>query len=593
MTKIDDAPGDINSTNGDAGFDLSHLPAPLVIGVTGHRDIREQDRGALAEAIKNVLLELKQKYRSTPLFLLSALAEGADRLAAQVALTEEVRCRLFVPLPMPQVVYEQDFKGDSLNEFRALLNKADGFRELPLIEGNDLESIAQAGPARDLQYESVGKYIVQKSQILIALWDGVDTKSVGGTAAIVRFQKEGLPPSEQCALDPREGFPVYHILTPRDKNPRPEGTPFRRKVLYPDSFESDEVRAAKYYDRMFSRIDDFNRDARRPDSALCHAILKSKRHLLKDLPEEQFSEELRAELTRYAFVDALALRFQSEKVRTEKVLHIAVFAAFFIFLFAHLLNCPPLLLPAILLVAGLVIWRRYFRKRDGDTKFEDYRAMAEGLRVRFFWRLVGLSDSVTDYYLGKQRTELDWIRNGFRGWDVSSEFAVLSSSIDLRRGIELARVHWMMDQRNYFRRSARRDEGRIERIERWGKIMAGIALGLTLSIVTLFYARRWCLNYCFWGDQLCVEELIPFLAEVCLAGAALLHNFGNGMAYREHAKQYRRMEGIFSQAARITEESSDPAVALNCIKTLGKEALSENGDWVLLHRERPLDLPHP
>jgi len=29
-------------------------------------------------------------------------------------------------------------------------------------------------------------------------------------------------------------------------------------------------------------------------------------------------------------------------------------------------------------------WRAAFRKRDGDTKSEDYRVMAEGLRVRFF-----------------------------------------------------------------------------------------------------------------------------------------------------------------------------------------------------------------
>jgi len=28
------------------------------------------------------------------------------------------------------------------------------------------------------------------------------------------------------------------------------------------------------------------------------------------------------------------------------------------------------------------------------------------------------------------------------------------------------------------------------------------------------------------------------------------------------------------------------------LEELGKEALVENGDWVLLHRERPLEVPH-
>jgi hypothetical protein len=30
-----------------------------------------------------------------------------------------------------------------------------------------------------------------------------------------------------------------------------------------------------------------------------------------------------------------------------------------------------------------------------------------------------------------------------------------------------------------------------------------------------------------------------------------------------------------------------------CAKQVGDEALTENGDWVLLHRERPLEMPHP
>jgi hypothetical protein len=31
--------------------------------------------------------------------------------------------------------------------------------------------------------------------------------------------------------------------------------------------------------------------------------------------------------------------------------------------------------------------------------------------------------------------------------------------------------------------------------------------------------------------------------------------------------------------------------AKECLRKLGQEALAENGDWVLLHRERPLKIP--
>src|ERR1700730_6294378 len=199
-----------------AGLDLSQVLAPLVIGITGHRDIRDQDREALKEAIKKILIDLEKKYPSTPLVLLSALAEGADRLAADVALSKDVKGELFVPLPMPQAAYEQDFEGDSLDKFQNLLRQAKCSFALPFVGNNNEVSISGKNPQRDLQYESVGKYIVEKSQILIALWDGVDTGLVGGTAAVVKFQKEGLPPTEPCSFEAMEGFPVYHVPTPRE-----------------------------------------------------------------------------------------------------------------------------------------------------------------------------------------------------------------------------------------------------------------------------------------------------------------------------------------------------------------------------------------
>jgi hypothetical protein len=68
------------------------------------------------------------------------------------------------------------------------------------------------------------------------------------------------------------------------------------------------------------------------------------------------------------------------------------------------------------------------------------------------------------------------------------------------------------------------------------------------------------------------------------------------MAHSEHAKQYSRMPAVFSRAQDVIEgklHCKDAEAAQDCIRKLGKEALKENGDWVLLHRERPLEMPHP
>jgi hypothetical protein len=310
-----------------AGFDCAQVLAPLVIGITGHRDIREEDRKGLEHKLKEVFLKLHEDYGASPLVLVTALAEGADRLAARVALSlhPQVKVRLVVPIPMPIELYELDFDSltvlstslatvavstSSREEFHALLATAESQFELELAEGNSYETIARPGPARDWQYELVGKYIAQQSQILIALWDGVDSDRVGGTASVVNFQREGVPGAEACALEAPEGFPVYHILTPRLKNPYPQGEVLNLRKLYPRVFQGNDAQAEKYYSKMFARLDEFNRSIAPTDRALAKDIKKSKNYLLQGVREDELPAGMEQALNRYAVADALAIGFQ-------------------------------------------------------------------------------------------------------------------------------------------------------------------------------------------------------------------------------------------------------------------------------------------
>src|SRR4051812_39987443 len=107
-------------------------PLPLVIGVVGHRDLRDDDVPTLQAQVHDIARELRELYPSTPLLILSALAEGADRLVARVAL--ELGAGLIVPLPLPRAWYEEDFESSkSRAEFAELLNRAEHYFELPPI----------------------------------------------------------------------------------------------------------------------------------------------------------------------------------------------------------------------------------------------------------------------------------------------------------------------------------------------------------------------------------------------------------------------------------------------------------------------------
>jgi hypothetical protein len=117
----------------------------LVVGVTGHRDLRDQDIPELERTVATVIAQLRGDYldNETPLVLLSALAEGADRLAARIALAQGER--LVAPMPMPIDEYRNDFEpglahGNAV-EFNAILARAVAVPVMPFMPGSSREAV--------------------------------------------------------------------------------------------------------------------------------------------------------------------------------------------------------------------------------------------------------------------------------------------------------------------------------------------------------------------------------------------------------------------------------------------------------------------
>lgn len=92
---------------------IARPSVPIVLGVTGHRDLRDGDDSALRTAVAAILREFRNAYPHTPIVLLSSLAAGADQLAADVALevakeagtSDQIVVR--APLPMPAPAYRR------------------------------------------------------------------------------------------------------------------------------------------------------------------------------------------------------------------------------------------------------------------------------------------------------------------------------------------------------------------------------------------------------------------------------------------------------------------------------------------------------
>jgi hypothetical protein len=165
----------------------------LRIGVVGHRTI--DDPAAVAREVRRALRMadsrvLPEGGHTGPasLEVFSALAEGADRLAARVLL-EEPGATLVAVLPLARDDYMTDFVSPSSRaEFLELLEVA--------------ARVEEAGPAasREESYERAGRAIVDASDVMLAMWDGKPSRGRGGTAEIVDYARGS-------------GVPVYWIKT--------------------------------------------------------------------------------------------------------------------------------------------------------------------------------------------------------------------------------------------------------------------------------------------------------------------------------------------------------------------------------------------
>jgi hypothetical protein len=136
----------------------------------------------LMAGVESTLERIFSAYPAAGYRVISPLAEGADRiLAARLLLNPAVR--LWVPLPLPEDEYLKDFGTPaSRDEFMGLLGQAERVIHLPARE------------TREDAYLAVGKYVLEASDILIAIWDGKPAQGKGGAGEIATLARQrGLP----------------------------------------------------------------------------------------------------------------------------------------------------------------------------------------------------------------------------------------------------------------------------------------------------------------------------------------------------------------------------------------------------------------
>lgn len=589
---------------------------PIFIGVTGHRDLREEDIPELKSKVEAIFQEVMRKYPYSPIKVLSPLAEGADRLVAKIGL--EIGCSLIVLLPMNKEEYMKDFETENIrNDFEELIRQAEDIFELPLMEGNTSENIQGYSENRDKQYAFVGAHIAANSQILIALWNGKDISETGGTASVVRFKLEGIPEpysTSKRSLDFPESGHVYHIFTARrlkdidvtENNHNPEVNCLLAQkenwdVLYPVGWKEGSIsQAEKYYDNILKKIDDFNKDAKCWTNE--KKVQESKSYLFPENKDAILIQGLNNMRSCYGFADAMAQYYQKRTtLMLKSVISTAVIAFFFFGVFDSLLPMIYVLalFPTFFCITYLIY--KYTVKRNYENKFYDYRAFAEGLRVQFFWKVAGLKFNVTDYYHRKYKGEMDWIFHAIKNVSLKTNLKIFRNiTVDRKQSLEAISKFWVDDQRKYFEKNAIKRRNIVVRQKsatiKFFLIAMFLVFGIFAMKAGILLQQGSYSNILDMKDvtQLKIYPFFLVLIDSFIAIGAARALYVEKRAFNEEAKQFQRMKDLFvrgSKAVREALDKNDLNRAEGAIVELGKEALTESADWLILQRSNPMDMP--
>ena len=528
-------------------MDFVFEPLTLYVGVTGHRDIPAEHVPALERAVRGVLSEIQAQYPHCALTVLSPLADGADRLCGRAAV--EAGLRLVVPTPMDIDEYKKDFDGESKQEFDALCARADKAFAVPA---------PQDAASRGEYYRAVGRYVAEHSHILIALWDGRETlhQEGGGTFETIQFARE--LDRAVCVIDtPRTG----------------------------DVFQKPKT--AVPVDGRIAVINELCGDISACRQNMADMTAAGRADFLDGEAEKSVAPNARRVMDVFLCADALAVKNRDKKLCALRALSAFGLAMVFAFLlYDELESNLMLFVYAGLIVLSVAVYMRAVKRRV-HRKYITMRAIAEALRIQFYWGLCGISDNVFESYTFTQKEELGFV-----------EMMLISLQEELEhfdtlmpeRGMTL----WIRGQLDYHISSEAKKSKKEVRNKKAAKTMLvlSVVLFVLVAAMELFFKNALETElpmqeirgiFLMHDGAIIWRGILKIVLGTISAGTAFLANYYGNLALPQQIFFDRRMRALFEQAVRTESENEEQFA--KTMKVTGAEALIESAGWYILQRD--------
>lgn len=587
------------------------VPFVFSLGVTGHRLDALPADAQLRNRLRQVIVDLAARAvglmerdgchfsAATPkLMFVSPLADGADQMAAEIAL--ELGFELHAVLPFPRGSYRETLgQGDARDRFDSLLQQAGCVLELPGSESDQLDAYVMAGRAT-----------VSHCDILIAVWDGLPPRGRGGTGDVVQLAVVNGTPVVHVPIENRPPRMLWSAFDPtvithalERTTERPFEQPFLDQLLTaliappPDPQErqflsiftgerGNRIRARIEYPLLLAAAGVARFDSRKLRRAAWDSEIREEWSRFR----KGFAEpnEMLAPLdlleSAYSWCDRLANHF----AQTYRSGHI------FNFILGGLAVCMGLsafMLPGanlevaiaeFVITLGIILNTQIGVKNEWHRRWLDYRQLAERLRPMRSLKLLGLAapDPPGSWADPVPQRWIDWYSTGiWRAMGCPAGAISAERAARLAQGVATFEV---APQVAYHERHSRQIEALDARLERLAGILF-LATLLVSAVVTvgLWIAPAFVNAYNNWFTL--VSAGFPALG-TAVFGIRFQGDFG-GSARRSLATA-NALRKIQSELMKDVSLSRAADLAEQAARTM----LSDLDEWRLVNQQQDLDL---
>ena len=620
---------------------------PIVVGVTGHRNLVEEDIPAIKNCVKEALTEIRsQCNHDTPVIMLNAFAEGADILCAEVAFAMGIDVYALLPCPLER--YVKSFDDEAVAKaLPGYLEKAKRVMVAPDVEKqkdwiNRVKEKDNKPPMKDTDYEyrQMGINMVSSSHVLLALWDGKPSEHQFGcgTAEVVKFALEQNYLSDEhlyrpgfineCAV---EWISVRRTGDGSDREiqrrwlssrfaPSDDGKPYCDQYIVGRGMPS-------FLKEIIEKTAVYNSE--NTDLTVSRPKLWAKVDELDDYHKALRSHYIKADKLSYE---------ENQKKYTNLLLIIAclgtLFALFFTMYDDASIKWMILLCTGVLIL--LIVLTKYGRRKRVLEKYVEYRAFAEALRIQFYVstilqgkpspefgnRCKPFSDVVCEFYAWTQKSNHSWIAKAIKSVAITSERTYMPIDPTEIVNVWIGDGEKLTDKRNdkrndenptgqrdgkkptsqlsYHRSKIDKNREQAELNVRISSairyVMIGIYVLILLFEVASFILGRMDIPW-FWDGMIVGEFSWRNLGVVCVgtvtAGALLFSGYFDKLSYDRKAEDNENMIPFYVSALERWNDvakMNDPVAVEKFIKEVAREEIVENGIWCSYVMDNDLEI---